>query len=49
VGNKAQDAVRNARLATHKKIQAAKKGIRPDDFKKADRKIAARKVDSYNS
>jgi len=39
VGNKAQDAVRNARLVTHKKIQAAKKGVRPDDFKKADKKM----------
>ncbi|KAI5846873.1 ribosome recycling factor-domain-containing protein [Tricharina praecox] len=39
VGHKALDALKNARLATHKKIQATKKTVRPDDLKKADKKM----------
>lgn len=39
IGHKALDAVKNARLAMHKKIQAAKRTVRPDDLKKADKKM----------
>lgn len=39
VGDKALDMVKAARLATHKKVMGAKKSTRPDDFKKADKKM----------
>ncbi|KAF8543464.1 ribosome recycling factor-domain-containing protein [Trichophaea hybrida] len=39
VGDRALDAVKSARLVTHKKIMSAKKSTRPDDFKKADKKV----------
>lgn len=39
VGAKAQDALRNARGATQKKLQAMKKKARPDDYKNAEKKM----------
>ncbi|CCX16318.1 ribosome recycling factor-domain-containing protein [Pyronema domesticum] len=39
VGNKALDELKAARLVSHKKISATKNAVRPDDFKKADKKL----------
>jgi len=39
IGQKAQDALRTARQKAHKKLQGAKKQMRADDYKKAEKRM----------
>jgi ribosome recycling factor len=39
LGFKAQEALKKARLTTHKKFQSEKRNVRPDDLKKAEKKM----------
>ena len=39
VGHKALEMLKEARLTTHKRFMAARKSVRPDDFRKADKKM----------
>ena len=39
VGYRALEVLKEARLTTHKRFMAARRSVRPDDFKKADKKM----------
>lgn len=39
IGQKMQDGVRNARQTCHKKLQSLKNTARPDDLKKAEKRM----------